>query len=94
MNNNTMELSYLPKLHFSTFSNLCLEYPVYLHVSRIEQDLVKNLRVKIVPDLFAALITNDSLFLYFGNTSISGFSVSQIEPLCMGTHQEKELFQN
>lgn len=97
MRDNTPELSYLLRLHFSTLSNLCLEYPVCLHIGKLEQDLVKNLRVQTVPgkgDLFAALITNDFLFLYFGNTKVSGFSVSQTQPLCMGTHQEKELFQH
>lgn len=97
MNDNTPELSCLPNLHFTTLSNLCLEYPVYLHIGTLEQYLVRNLRVQAVPGkghLFAALITNDFLFLYFSNTKASGFSVSQTQPLCMGTHQEKELFQH
>ena len=95
MNDNTPELSCLPKLRFSNLSNLCLEYPVYLHIGTLQQDLVKNLRVQTVPgkgDLFATLITNDFLFLYFGNTKVSGFSVSQTQPLCMGSIRRKNCF--
>lgn len=97
MNENTPEPSYFPRLHFSTLSNLCLEYPVYLHIDTLGEDLVKNLRVQTVPSkahLFAALVTNDFLFLYFGSTKVLGFSVSQTQPLWMETHQEKELVQH
>lgn len=77
MNDNSPEFFCLPMLHFSTHSELHLEYPVYLHNGGLEQDFVKNLMIQTLPEkhLPAALITKDFLFQSLG------FSVSQSQPL-------------
>lgn len=86
MSDNNPEVFCFPKLHFSTPSELHLDYPAYLHNGVLEQDIVENFMVQTLPDkdLSAALITNDFLFQSLG------FCLT-ITALMMEMHQDKKL---